>query len=230
MAVSVTALCASQAQTNINLFNFYDDPPASTINLEGDKGAVHTLGSGATAGYLAAFWWSPDDSAGSYSVIGISTFADSSYGVGSELDGCFAFSSESLLPTPASGSATSYLGVTIFRYDAGVAGGWDDTQWNAFVAGLTVTSLSGDANADKIEGYWNAAQSGAGQTGEWWGGAISIDQYGGVAPDDIFNGPGGFGWNSTKQYLTANPIPEPSTWLLLGAGAAFAVVMRRRKK
>ena len=26
------------------------------------------------------------------------------------------------------------------------------------------------------------------------------------------------------------PVPEPSTWLLLGAGAAFTVIMRRRRK
>jgi len=31
-------------------------------------------------------------------------------------------------------------------------------------------------------------------------------------------------------YMTGASIPEPSTWLLLGAGAAFTVIMRRRKK
>jgi len=227
MAVSVMALGMTQAQTNLNLFNFYDDPPASTINLEGDKGLVTTLGTGATAGYVAAYWWSADGV--DYSVIGISGFADL-LGGGPELDGCFYFDSEGIIPKPGSGSTTSYVGLTIFRYDAGVAAKWDGDQWNAFINGLTVDSLGGNANATTIEGYWNAAQSGTGQTGEWWGAQISIDYLGGVSPEDIFNGPGGFGWNSTKQYLTANPIPEPSTWLLLGAGAAFTVIMRRRRK
>ena len=30
-------------------------------------------------------------------------------------------------------------------------------------------------------------------------------------------------------FLTYTPIPEPSTWLLLGAGAAFVAIFRRRK-
>jgi len=34
----------------------------------------------------------------------------------------------------------------------------------------------------------------------------------------------------TGVYLVGAPIPEPSTWLLLGAGAAFVAVFRRRKK
>jgi len=230
-AMIVLAWAGVQAQgtTNITLYNFYDDPPASTINLEGDKGLVTTLGSGATAGYLAAFWWSPDNSAGSYKVVGIGGFADL-LGGGPELDGCFFFDSADIFATPASGTTTSYIGMTIFRYDVGVKAGWDETQWQSFLDGLTVSSLSGDANAAKIEGYWTAGQSGSGQTGEWWGAQISIDNLGTVSPEDIFNGPGGFNWGGTKQYLTANAIPEPSTWLLLGAGAAFTVIMRRRKK
>jgi len=33
-----------------------------------------------------------------------------------------------------------------------------------------------------------------------------------------------------KYFLLPNPVPEPSTWLLLGAGAAFALILRRRRK
>jgi len=218
IAIAILAVGVSQAQTRLELYNAYE-LPYPTINIEG-KGAVTTLGSGDTAGYVAAYWWSPNGT--DYSVIGISGFLDMEFG--STAAGCFSFTSDLIIPVPETGSEISYLGLTVFRFDDLV--GADVEDWMAFFNDMKVTSLDDDANAATIADMWSAAQNAEdGYARGWWGAEVTINNLGDVAPINVFGD--GFGWGGDPQYLAA--IPEPSTWLLLGAGAAFLVLMRRRK-
>jgi len=216
-----TLACASAHASYLTLFNFHDvmeddDKPGATINLSGG-GGVTTLGSGATAGYVAAFWWSATGAEGSYSAYGIGGFSDYGLGLGSDFDGTFFYESGGF-PQPGTG----FLGVTVFRVNDLV--GADVAAWDSFF------DLNG--NGASIAALWDAAQTNPnGEVGDWWGAKITFDEYGFFLPYDVFGASeanGGFGWGTDKQYLSA--VPEPSTWMLLGAGAAFVVLLRRRKK
>jgi len=64
---------------------------------------------------------------------------------------------------------------------------------------------------------------------DWWERA---SLYGGVVhgtPEALALDPDGHGRYYLKVHTIPDPIPEPSTWLLLGAGAAFVIIFRRRK-
>jgi len=223
IAIATLACTTVQAQGWLETYNFFDvedehSTPRTPITLSGG-GAVTTLGNSATSGYVAAYWWSSDGV--NYSAIGIGGFTDYELGFPSGLDGTFYFMSEQIMPTPGTG----FLGLTVFRHDIG------DGTWDAFFADLMVSSLTSDPNSAKIEALWDAAQSSTyGEIGDWWGAELVFDADGGFTPFDVFGTSkelGGFGWDGA-QALRA--IPEPSTWLLLGAGAAFVVLLRRRRK
>jgi len=233
MAMAAMACVGAHAQTYTalevsNLFT-YNSP----VMLQ-EGGAVHTLGTEATSGYLIAFWWSADGSEGSYEAVGISTFADVLMG-GTDADnaGYFYWASEGIFPKPtppATGVFEGFLGMTVFRYDAGVNAGWGVDEWSAFTAGLTVASLgdtSPGSSASKIEDLWSAAQEGHRHVGEWWDARYTVDNNGAFDVQDFVSDSRGFGWDG-NQYL--DTIPEPSTWLMLGAGLAFVVVVRARRK
>jgi len=211
------AMFASQA-ASVTVYNFFDEENIPMLSLQ-NGGLLTTLGEAETSGYLAIYWWSADDI--NYSAIGIGGFGDL---YGPEFEGWFRFDSTGLLPSPVTGETTSYLGMTVFRYEPLL--GSDGDAWWSFINGLVVKNLN-DANADILASYWGDAQAGkyGGEIAQWWGAEIVIDYLGGVTPSDLINN--GFGWNGQGQ--STAPIPEPSTWLLLGAGAAFVVIMRRRK-
>jgi len=217
IAVSALATASSFALTGIPFMTFTG---GATIALE-DGTTVSTLGSGESSGYIAAYWWSADDTDGSYQVLGISAFTDVTFG-SSEWDGGLFFTSPGIVPVDY--GDTSYIGVTVFRFDDLV--GTDASEWSAWISSLAVGSF-GDTNALAIETLWNDAQNGSGQIGSWFGGRITHDM-GGAANEDVLCGPGGLNWGGNVQYLS-RAIPEPSTWLLFGTAATFVVLFRRKR-
>jgi len=218
IAVGILALGVSHAgDTKIEFFNSYN--MAHSINLADDQGLVSTLG----GGYVVAYWLSATggDDVTSYQSLGISGFLDLAHG--SAADGYFSYTTGMLDLVPASGEATYYLGMTIFRVD-------DVSNWGEFFGDLN-SSLGSAATQTALTNMWLAAEAATSethQTGQWWNAQVTFDNLGDRQPEDLFGV--AFGWNGQKQFLSAEPIPEPSTWLLLGAGAAFVMILRRRKK
>ena len=173
-------------------------------------------------GWVVTFWWKQNDTDPAYRALGLAGFLDkgdtSEYDVGNY--GQFLYASGNAFL----GAATTdcYIAIGIMQLDATelakLSFGFD-------AEAITVGTQSGtDANSLKVQALWDQFGDdanffeGTGKAGG--GGTVNTG-----ALDSWF----GFARNTPVNVKT-DSIPEPSTWLLLGASAAFAVVMRRRRK
>ena len=172
-------------------------------------------------GWLVTFWWSQTGADGTFRALGLSGFLDK--GDPEEWpdnDGQFFFASTS---SPFSGTpfADCYIAIGVMQVPASVL---STLTFGDDAEALKATTI-GDANGVKIENWWTLY----GDDDNWYQGNANSGSGGSIAGAAVLNN--FFGWgNGTDVKITSNPVPEPSAWLLLGAGAAFAVVMRRRKK
>jgi len=232
IAITAAAFTSAQA-TDMVFFTLWNFGPA--ITLEDGQTKITTSGTGDGAGYLAAYWWSETGGTdlANYSVLGISTMADclgDDFLPQDKLPGLLYFQSEGIIIAPTNNE--SFIAMTIFRYDIGVDEGWSIAQWNSFVGGLTVNAW-GDQSAQDIQGLWQASQdlwdsnANSNEIGIFMNGKITHGMGGGVNEVPPTEAAGLTNWGSTPHLVA--PIPEPSTWLLLGAGAAFVMIFRRRK-
>ena len=176
-----------------------------------------------TGGYVASYWLKSASMA-DYALVGITTLGDF---IGFPDDYALFWTSDAIIPRPGETPVNYSFELRVFKVDSiGTPGGdWGNEMFSA--ASLNDTSAAYD-NAYKLwdDAYkaWDAG--GAAEYGSWTGTAVMTDAgFTGQIGDWL-------GWSNTGNtlYLTANAIPEPSTWLLLGAGSAFVVIMRRRKK
>jgi len=227
IAISATAWATAQAGPPDVDFTMMNFPGVFAwqdyITLSDGTTKVNTLGDS----YIAAYWWSPDDSPGSYKALGATVFSDANFLSDDwPAGGALFFQSDMVLPYTTNGQ-TGYIQMRIFQYNMVDTSLWSDTDWTGFTDSLWVTDLSNATQQKNINDLWAFAKTNSEEIYE--GKAMFTTDINGVVPD------GGFlTWSKDPLQLyknpTYDPIPEPSTWLLLGAGAAFAVVMRRRKK
>jgi len=224
--IAALALCgAAIAQTKYHVNTTID-------------GAVMIVTDGTTPisssnGWVATFWYggtNPDPTALAYLGAGVTfDYALEANGMGSlapDYAGGFDWWSVDTL-TLAAYPATSYFAMRIFQVDQLFI----ENNYN----GNTLSQLTMDAT--EAATLWGAASA---------SGADGIEilysmQADGTLPREIFeftfvkfhdgkNYVDASNWLANPDALKVAPIPEPSTWLLLGAGAAFVVVMRRRRK
>ena len=231
----VAAIATSYGQTSLSVIT---TPGTGTLNnlppvlLDGSP--VTSVGDG----YVVSFWWSLDDSPGSYVALGATYFNDASSNASMALRmGGFNFASPAAIPHSSDGE-TGYLAIRIFQFDLAGELGLEDpataADWRGYfgTTGLGASSLTDTVTNDLITGWWEAAQTNSEYLYEDYA-QYTTGEDGRIAPPGTHT-MWHFGWNEpgTVINMTKNPdfIPEPSTWLLLGAGAAFTVIMRRRKK
>ena len=212
MAISAVAAGFTYGGSSLSFTEF----PPNNIKMEDDTTLVSSL----SGGYIATFWWSPDDSAGSYVALGATYFTDAHPVLSFFGPGYFEFVSNPILPYTTDGEK-GYAGIVIFKLD-GWAGKVVDTDEPG--SGFRVDSLTDTTVSD----WWEAAKLTSPEIYEQFGMEFTTGTLGSTPNNVIVDV---FGWSGTVN-LYSNPylIPEPSTWLLLGAGSAFVVVMRRRKK
>jgi len=148
------------------------------------------------------------------------------------------------LAAPQAGSPNDVLGLLTAQLWAGTSAGnmiLQSTVPNAGLAGLNdgifrntpVTLVGVDATGaaffqiflyETTGGSYAAASAGQG----WWYGSTAVFTAtpGAIAGTPIANSAG---WPNGPITLTANPIPEPSTFVLAGLGVASLLLFRRRK-
>jgi len=232
IAIGALAAGTAQAQNNAGLsfINFGN----ALVSLA-DGTPVTTLGSGAEAGYVAMFWWSATDDPAAFKPLAVDGFCDYLW-YDDQYAGVFYSEGPAfMVPVPA-GATETYVAITVFRVDSLV--GEDRSDWDGFFS-----LYNGDAAA--MMSLWDAATKNASGTsqvsdllanGGTWFGTVAHDSTDGTptgyTPMDFASGDWVSGTVRLGTTPIANPlpVPEPSTWLLLGAGAAFTVIMRRRKK
>jgi len=222
IALSAMAWAGAQAQQAFTMMNFPGIMGQPKITLNNGTTAANSL----SDGYIATFWWSPDDSAGSYKALGATYFSDVDPASFSGLEGGFFYMSNALLDYDEDGQG-GYISVKIFQYNAVDTSKWGAGDWINFCDSLQVTDLDNAAQQKALTDLWAAAQT---DSPEYYEGKGSFSTLANGFPPD---GSSFMGWSEPfKLNVNPNytPVPEPSTWLLLGAGAAFVVVMRRRKK
>ena len=179
-----------------------------------------------TAGGYVASYWLKSASMSDFALVGITTLGDF---IGFPDEYALFWTSDAVIPRPPGDTTVPYtFELRVFKVDSlGTPGGdWGNEMFTA--DSLTDTTSQAYKDAYKLwdDAYkaWDAG--GEAEYGSWSGTAI-MDNTG-------FSGQIGdwLGWSNggNTLYLTSNAIPEPSTWLLLGASASFVLVMRRRKK
>ena len=227
IAACTVALATLEAQSDLLGINTYGHEISFKFDPLGQKpgGTVNTL----TDGYVASYWLK-SATMGDFALVGISGFGDcydASWGGGFD-DGLY-WESKAIVPRP-SGTNTMYyeFELRIFKLDSvpALGGEYDNEVFSA----LSLSDSSGAYNAAyKLwEDAFNAWDAGGSAEYGVFQGGFTADISG--IPGHIGNWFGYGGVAGHTLTLTANPIPEPSTWLLLGAGAAFVVIARRRKK
>jgi len=170
-------------------------------------------------GWLVTFWWSQSGADGTWLATGLSGFLDyGDPGEWTDRDGQFFFSSlHSFTGTPM---VEAHLAIGIMQVPDSVLNGLtfgDDAE-------AIVVSTTG-VGRDTIESLWSTY----GDEANWFTGSGNAASGGSISGANLL--PDWFGFpRDGKVTVTGDVIPEPSTWLLLGAGAAFTVIMRRRKK
>jgi len=180
-------------------------------------------------GYIVTFWFSQDGDPSKLGVVGAGVSLDYMAGVGYGMDagdraeykGYIDWNSSPYNPITMLSGIESLFSIRIF-YAPDLVALYDGNVEANISLTAQLPDLSFLAPAD-WETAWLAAQSGDKEVGDF--------QYtmtpAGTTPKQLSELPD---FRNKNYYMTAASIPEPSTWLLLGAGAAFTVIMRRRKK
>ena len=175
-------------------------------------------------GWLVSIWWKQNET-DAYTAIGLTGFLDDyasgwynppPMGSPGEFDGMIQFNSTDTLPSV--GSAEYFLSIRVFQVDATTLSGL-----NFGYGGEVSVPLWSDTAAQKaISDLWDDF----GRAENQWENVSTLTALpSGAMGGDIM---AAMGWAPGTDVVVA--IPEPSTWLLLGAGAAFVVIMRRKKK
>jgi len=231
---TITTACVLAVSQGHAVTNLIFDTTADELIFFSDSSGnmVTTL----PDGYVATFWWSQTGAEGSFTALGMAGFLDVSTwnaGKGNIYDGGFIFNSGVIVP--AAGGENCYVMMRIFQMPDIADYLLTHPYLNDKGVLLNDGSFGGAVHAE-ISGLWTDAlalwESGVGgDIGEYVSDPIKATSAGGVAfyIVDSFTS---YGWDlGDTVYLKAPTlVPEPSTWLLLGAGAAFVVVMRRRTK
>ena len=177
-------------------------------------------------GWVATFWYK-QNLTDEYTAIGLAGFMDVSgwyadvpvWATPEEYDGTFFFASKNIIT--ATPSTEYYLSIRIVQLDA------DELSKLSFDydAGGLYSASFGDSIADRISDLWDAFGDDANAFNNE-GSPLSASSTGATGGNFM----GSFGWANGTDVGIVTAVPEPSTWLLLGAGSAFVVIMRRRKK
>jgi len=224
IAIAAAALGMSEtihAQATVTFNSF-----PSSINVWFTDSEGTTLSSYGGGNYVAAYWYSaveiPETFTADWSwdlvtAIGIGDLSS---------DGkAYLTTAPDYFPLTTPAGQTGYLGMTIFKLgeDLSFLNTNDFDAWAAGYMGnqAGIRELLESMAADGEVGHWATSYM-----------ALDGGSAGGNAFSNFMSGNGGpFSQNTGYATSAANTdaIPEPSTWLLLGAGAAFVLVMRRRK-
>jgi len=177
-------------------------------------------------GWLVSFWWK-QNAGDNFTAIGLAGFLDAGGWYSDvppwcdpgDYDGMFFFGSENMIS--AKDSTEYYISIRIMQVDAATLSGLSFD----YDAGALWSSAFGDSIADDIAEMWKDF----GDASNAFNNESKLESSSnGALSGDLMSA---MGWTSNQKVpIKADAIPEPSTWLLLGAGAAFVVVMRRRKK
>jgi len=234
LAITVAAIATSYGQFSVT----FTSTPGQGI---GNNLAPFTLdGAPITSvadGYIVTFWWAADlgeDEMGSPVALGATFFNDAnSNGTMAGYAGGFSMQTAFAIPHTVA-NQTGYLGIRIFQLDLADVLGLDRAltalDWQGYFAnngsGQRASSLTDTVKQDLIGGWWEDAQTGSEYIYEDYTMYTTLAE-GVIVPTGTNAMTYLFGWSGTNA---PELVPEPSTWLLLGAGAAFTVIMRRRKK
>jgi len=186
--------------------------------------------------YVVTFWYAETQTIVDGWNINLKPIGITGFESGGDLEGMFdLWGSNPAMPLDLVSGQPGFLGIRIFELgDMHAKSFADDDAWWDYFEGLkgpgVVTSPTMAGMIEDMFKY-KAAFS---EYGEWIG-SFNADSDGGVPGSNAiyyidFGLPGGVGSAGTVMLDKIAGIPEPSTWLLLGAGAAFIVILRRRKK
>jgi len=179
-------------------------------------------------GYIATFWFAQDNNPANLTIVGAGVsmdyYAGIAYGMDAgdraEYKGFLDWNSYPSDPLDMLSGKEALFSIRLF-YAPDLVALYDGNDQSyisltAMLSGVALTPADWEAR-------WDAAQSGDKELGDF--------QYhmtpDGTTPLQLSELPN---FKDKTYYMTGASIPEPSTWLLLGAGAAFTVIMRRRKK
>jgi len=171
-------------------------------------------------GWLVSFWWK-QNAGDEFKAVGLSGFLDAGNPAWYDASdyGTFMFQSSPTHPFTGDPNSPCHLSIRIFQVDAAALAELSfDNNARALVTANVNNPL--DANMQKIEELWNTF----GLDDNRWDGSGTAVGGGNVSGVNLNT------WFGIAPGQVGVVVPEPSTWLLLGAGAAFTVVMRRRKK
>ena len=168
--------------------------------------------------YVASFWF------------GLTEAAMKPIGFGDLVDGTVCWFSDPKYPVEFDATNKGYLSIKIFVLDSSYDSHFiNEGIFDTWSQGYKAADLSDPIIANLL-GMFNAKPDGS-EWGEWT--SVIYAKSSGSAGDGIeqFMDSGAF--KAGGEYhldKVAGAVPEPSTWLLLGAGAAFIVILRRKKK
>ena len=187
---------------------------SSMVNIsfaDKDGNAISSYGTGGA--YVATFWYS-GTSASSVELIGVADIMTNS-----KID-WYSYPDD---PIDLVGTATGFLEVRIFQLSESFAVMNDFDTWLGKQNETTILSLYNSRAEGSQYGVWATTfQLGTGGTA---GNGFEHFIYSTDPLNVEFSKDG-----TVKLNGITDAIPEPSTWLLLGAGAAFIVILRRKKK
>ena len=180
-------------------------------------------------GYIATFWFAADNNPANLAIVGAGVsmdyFAGEVYGLNAaerlEYKGFLDWSSSPTNPLNMPTTEVTFA-IRIF-YAPDLVALYNGNEESSISLTAQLPDLSFLTLAD-WEARWEAALlDDSKEVGDF--------QYrmtpNGTTPLQLSELPN---FKDKTYYMSAASIPEPSTWLLLGAGAAFTVIMRRRKK
>jgi len=207
----------AHAQASVTFNSF-----PSSINVWFADSGGNTLTSYNGDNYVAAYWYSASEIPENFSSPDWDWNSVTAIGIGDlSLDGkAYLTTSPDYFPLTTPAGSTGYLGMTIFKLG-------DDLNFldtNEFDAWAASYMCNQAGIRELLE-----SMAADGEVGHWTTSYMALD--GGSAGGNAFNNfmsSNGGPFDANTGYSTS-AIPEPSTWLLLGAGVAFVVIMRRRK-
>ena len=210
MALGGATLQAANDPFSIGTVNYGIDVPI----LDSAGNPISSLN-----GYIATFWFAQSGDPGDLVAVGAAITYDYAYDYysmdGSEYIGGFDYNSTPAGVTMLTDGTIALWSIRVFQIEQGLL---DSNYDGNFSSQLSLTT-------GEITAMWADAENGL--MGEWGDFQYHMTPIGGA--------PVGIGLTDFADLMPVdgyrlNPIPEPSTWLLLGAGTAFMVIMRRRKK
>ena len=178
-------------------------------------------------GFIATFWFAQDNDPANLTIVGAGVSMDYLAGMVYGLDetdreeykGYIDWNSVPSNPLDMLSGKEALFSIRIF-YAPDLVALYDGNEESSISLTAQLPDLS-YMSAAKFEAAWLAAQSGDKEAGDF--------QYtmtpSGTTPKQLSELP-----DFRNKSYSMDTVPEPSTWLLLGAGAAFTVIMRRRKK